>query len=111
MRKRKAITLAAGGRWPDQEGGFGVPFNWVKIDNRGSNAVDFALSGTPTAGDKIDTLLTVGAGKCRVFNVAGPKGGDEQEDWPDELKLISTSGTTLELEIADHPIVDLTLAT
>lgn len=111
MRKRIPITLAAGGRWPDAGGGLGFPFNWVKIDNRGSNGVDFSLSANPAAGDKTDTVLTVGSGKCRVFNVAGPKGGDEEEDWPDELHLVSASGTSLELEIADHPIVDMTFAT
>lgn len=111
MRKRVPITLAAGGRWPAADGGLGVCFNWVKLDNRGSNAVDFALSATPTAGDKTDTLLTVGAGKVRIFNVAGPKGGDEQEDWPDALFLTSTSGTSLVLEVADHPIVDMVFAT
>lgn len=110
MRKRIPITLAAGGRWPDAGGDLGVPFNWMLLDNKGSNSVDVALSGTPTAGDKIDTLFTVSAGKCRVKNVAGPKGGDEEEDWPREVKLVSTGGTTLLLEIADHPIVDMTFA-
>lgn len=111
MRHRKAITLAAGGRWPDGDGGFGVAFNWIKVDNKGSNAVDLALSGTPTAGDKIDTLLTVAAGKCRVFNVAGPDAGDGHTNWPDELRLVSTLGTSLVLEVDDHPIVDMTFTT
>jgi hypothetical protein len=112
VRKRLPITLAAGGRWPDAGGGFGVCFNWLKIDNRGSNAVDVALSATPTAGDKTDTLFTVGAGKVRVLNVAGPRGiSGDPDDWPDEVKLVSTSGTTLVLEIADHPIVDMVFAT
>ena len=113
MRKRQAITLAAGGRWPDAGGGFGVRFNWVRVDNRGSNSVDVALSGTPAAGDKIDTLLTVGAGKSRVFNVAGPKDADgtRTEDWPDQINLVSASGTTVLLEVADHPIVDMTFTT
>lgn len=113
MRKRLAITLAAGGRWPDSGGGFGVPFNWILIDNKGSNSVDVALSGTPTAGDKIDTLYTVGSGKVRVKNVAGPRSSDdqEQEDWPDEVRLVSASGTTLVLEVADYPIVDMIFAT
>jgi len=112
MRKRQAIVLAAAGRWPDAGGGFGVRFNWVKVDNRGSNAVDVALSGTPTAGDKVDTLLTVGGGKVRVFNVAGPKQAEgPAEDWPDEINLVSASGTTVVLEVADHPIVDMDFAT
>ena|SRR5215472_5101382 len=113
MRIRRAITLAGGGRWPDAAGGFGVRFNWVKVDNRGSNAVDVALSATPAAGDKVDTLLTVGAGKVRVFNVAGPKNADgtNTEDWPDEINLVSASGTNVVLEVADHPIVDFSLAT
>jgi hypothetical protein len=112
VRERRAITLAAAGRWPDAGGGFGVCFNWIKIDNKGSNAVDVALSATPTAGDKIDVLFTVGAGKVRVLNVAGPRGIEgDQDDWPDAVYLVSTSGTTLVLEIADHPIVDMIFAT
>lgn len=113
MRKRFAITLAAGGRWPDGgTGGTGVCFNWLKIDNKGSNPVDVALSATPTAGDKTDTLFTVGAGKVRVLNVAGPKHIDgDQDDWPDAVYLVSASGSTLVLEVADHPIVDMVYGT
>lgn len=111
MRKRVAIPLAAGGRWPDGGGALSVPFNWVKIDNRGANPVDVALSANPAAGDKIDTLMTVAAGKVRVFNVAGPRPGDGRgEDWPDEIRLVSALGTTVVLELADHPIVDMTFA-
>lgn len=112
MRKRVAVVLAAGGRWPDTGGSFGVPFNWIKVDNKGSNAVDVALSNNPAAGDKIDTLFTVGAGKVRVLNVAGPRHIEgDQDDWPDLINLVSASGTTLVLEIADHPIVDMVFAT
>jgi len=114
VRKRFAVTLAAGGRWPDgQTGGIGFCFNWVKVDNKGSNAVDLGLNAGPTAADKIDTYLTVGGGKSRVFNVAGPKNSDgtNTEDWPDQVYLVSASGTTLLLEVADHPIVDMVYAT
>lgn len=109
MRKRQAILLAANGRWPDAGGGFGVRFNWVKVDNRGTNPVDVALSGTPASGDKIDTLMTVAGGRCRVFNVAGPKDpdGSRTEDWPDQINLVSASGTNVILEVADYPIFDL----
>lgn len=113
MRKRVTITLAAGGRWPDANGGFGVRFNWVKVDNRGgSNPVDVGLNANPAAGDKIDTYLTVSKGTVRVFNVAGPRSAEGPgEDWPDEINLVSASGTTLVLEVADHPIVDMVYAT
>lgn len=114
MRKRQPITLAAAGRWPDAGGGLGIPFNWLKIDNRGAGAVDVALSANPTAGDKTDTLFTVAAGKVRVVNVAGPRQGpnaDAAEEWPSEVRLVSASGTTLVLEVADHPIVDMVFAT
>lgn len=114
MRKRFPITLAAGGRWPDaQTGSPGFRFNWVKIDNRGTGPVDVALSGKPAAGDLTDTLLTVGAGKVRVFNVASPKDheGKVQDDWPDEINLVSALGSTVLLELADHPIVDMDFAT
>jgi hypothetical protein len=114
MRKRFAIVLAAAGRWPDaQTGGIGFPFNWVKVDNKGSGALDLALSATPAAGDKVDTYATIAAGKSRVFNVAGPRNPDGtlSEDWPDQVYLVSTNGTTLLLEVADHPIVDMTYTT
>ena len=112
MRKRTTVVLAAGGRWPDANGGFGVCFNWVRIDNRGNNAVDMALAANPAAADLQSTYLTVGSGKCRVFNVAGPRSEEgAQENWPDELFLVSASGTTVVVEIADHPIVDMTFAT
>lgn len=112
MRKRKAIVLAANGRWPDAGGGFDVPFNWLKVDNRGSASVDVSLAANPTAGDLLSTLFTVGNGKVRVMNLAGPhKPGETQEDWPDAVFLVSASGTTVLLEIADHPIVDMDFAT
>lgn len=114
MRKRFALTLAANGRWPDGGvGGIGFPFNWVKIDNKGSASVDVGINAFPQAGDKIDTYCTVGNGKVRVFNLAGPKNADgtRTEDWPDQLYLVSASGTTLLLEVADHPIVDMDNAT
>ena len=119
MRQRYAVTLAAGGRWPDASAGGGVnlpPFNWVKIDNKGSNAVDVGLNANPTAGDKIDTLLTVKAAAVRVFNVGGPvpPGSDHPDagdSWPQELHLVSASGTTLLVEISDHPIIDMVFST
>lgn len=109
MRKRWPIVLAAGGRWPDADDNVGEPFNWVKIDNRGANDVDVSLGSNPIAGNLEQTLLTVSSGKVRVFNVAGPKqqDGTRGGDWPDEIFLVSASGTTLMLEVADHPIVDL----
>lgn len=114
MRKRYAVTLAAGGRWPDIEDNVPrVPFNWVKIDNQGgSNPVDFGLNAQPT-GDK---LGTVNKGICRVFNVAGPHppgsdSPDAGEGWPTSIHLVSASGTTVLIEIADHPIVDMSFTT
>lgn len=113
MRKRLAVTIGANGRWPDAQGGFGVRFNWLLIDNRGSNSVDVSLSANPTAGDHKNTLFTVGSGKVRVKNVAGPLGQDGKpgEDWPEEVYLVSTAGSDVEIEVADHPIVDMSFAT
>lgn len=114
MRKRFAITLAAGGRWPDgQTGGIGFPFNWVKVDNKGAAAVSVGLNAQVAAGDAIDSYLTVVNGRVRVFNVAGPKlsDGSNMEDWPDQVYLVSATGTTVLLEVADHPIVDMEYAT
>lgn len=116
MRKRFAITLAANGRWPDATvSGPGFRFNWVKIDNRGAASVDVGFNAGPTAGDKIDTLMTVGNGKVRVFNISGPlrkpDGTQSEEEWVDQIYLVSAAGTTLILEVADHPIVDMVYAT
>ena len=114
MRKRFPVTLAAGGRWPDaQTGGIGFFFNWVKVDNKGSNPCQVGLNAGVQAGDNIDSYLTVGSGKVRVFNVAGPKqaDGSNLEDWPDQVYVVSTLGTTLLIEVADHPIVDMPFAT
>ena len=117
MRRRYAVTLAAGGRWPDVGDSLSMPrFNWVKIDNKGSASVDVSLNANPTAGDKIDTLFTVGNGKVRTLNVAGPHppGSDHPdagEGWPDIVHLVSASGTTVVVELADHPIVDMEFAT
>jgi hypothetical protein len=113
MRKRVPITLAAGGRWPDVGGGFGVRFNWVRVDNRGgSNPVDVGLSANPAAGDKIDTYLTVSKGTVRCFNVAGPASAEgEAPNWPDEIFLVSALGTNVVLEVSDHPIVDMVFTT
>lgn len=117
MRKRYFVTLAAGGRWPDIEDNVPrVPFNWLLVDNRGSNSVDVTLNPGSAAGDKSDTLCTVGNGKVRVKNLAGPHppGSDHPdagEGWPHEVHLVSASGTTVVVEIADHPIVDIESAT
>lgn len=114
MRRRFPITLAANGRWPDaQSGGISQPFNWIKIDNRGSGSVDVAFSAKPTSGDVADTVLTVSGNKVRVFNCAGPLNpdGTRTEDWPDQVYLVSAGGTSLILEVADRPIVDMVYAT
>lgn len=117
MRKRYPVTLVAGGRWPDVGDGISFPrFNWCLIDNKGTNAVDVSLNANPAAGDKIDTLFTVAGGKVRVKNVAGPHAPgsdtpDAGEGWPNQLFLVSASGTTVLVEVADHPIVDMEFAT
>jgi hypothetical protein len=114
VRKRKTLVLAAGGRWPDANGGFGMRFNWCKLDNRGgTNSVEFGLAANMTAGDASSGVIgSVSKGVCRVFNLAGPLTADGPgEDWPQEIYLVSASGTTVVLEIADHPIVDMSFAT
>ena len=115
MRKRFAIVLAAGGRWPDAStGGIGFAFNWVKVDNKGaSNPVHVGLNAQVAAGDPVDAYLVVEKSTVRVFNVAGPKNADgtNMEDWPDQVYLVSAAGTTVLLEVADHPIVDMIFAT
>jgi len=115
VRRRYPVTLAAGGRWPDVGDAIGLPrFNWVLVDNKGSNPVDVGLN-PPSPGDKTDVLFTVQGGRCRVKNVAGPHppGSDTPdagEGWPNQLFLVSSQGTTVEIEVADHPIVDMALA-
>ncbi|HEX6476679.1 MAG TPA: hypothetical protein VF005_05345, partial [Acidimicrobiales bacterium] len=81
-----------------------------------SNSVDFGLSSKPASGDHIDTYGTVSAGKCRVFNVSGPlKGAPDPENSGEneinQVYLVSTAGTDVVLEVADHPIVDMTFPT
>lgn len=111
MRQRFYVTLGAGGRWPDAVGGNNLPaFNWVKVDNRGAGAVTVGLNPQPGASDALDYLLQVPAGVCRVFNVAGANrdvSDDPGNAWPSELHLVSSAGSTVMVEIADHPIVDL----
>jgi hypothetical protein len=109
VRQRFRFTLAAAGRWPDADGGRNLPkFNWVRIDNRGANPVVVGLNAQP-GNDQIDFIASVSAGKVRVFNVGPPaeRIQDSSDAWPDELHLFSVLGTTLEIDIADYPLVDL----
>jgi len=98
----------AGQTWPgpaDQP--IPGPFNWVRIDNRGAG--DVALGFTPTFGQSslTDYDRKVSAGKVRVFNVAGPENGEDSDAWPNKLFVRAVAATTVLIEIADHPIVDL----
>jgi len=119
MRKRFPILLAANGRWPDAgTGGIGFTFTWAKIDNRGSNPVTVGLNANVTAGDLMDSYMTVAGGKVRVFNLSGPKHTSEHQDQlptgenaVNQIYLVSALGTTLFLEVADYPIVDMVFAT
>jgi hypothetical protein len=110
MRLRFVFApTAAGQAWPgpgDQQ--ITVPFNWVKIDNRGAGgvAVGFNNALVNQAGLS-DYYLTVSAGKVRVFNVGGPKNGEDSDNWPNKLVVKAVAATTVLIEIADHPIVDL----
>lgn len=117
MRKRYFWKpTGAGQRWPDPaaSGGQGglVPFNWLKIDNRGANPVRVSLS-PQAADDDMDYIASVKNGEVRTMNLAGPHDVAEKGDgWPHEISLISvTGGTTVLIEIADHPIVDTEFAT
>ncbi len=98
---------AAGQVWPGPaDQAIPAAFNWVKIDNRGAGAV--AVGFTSTVQDVgTDEYLRVPAGGVRVFNVAGPKNGDDSDAWPGRLFLRAVAATTVLVELADHPIVDL----
>lgn len=121
MRKRFPITLVAGGKWPDAAtGGIGFYFNWVKVDNKGANAVDLSLAPAQAQGDLVNNYASISAGKVRVFNLASARRGtpddediDKGEDWPDQVYLVCAiaGGTTVLLEVADHPLVDLSNVT
>lgn len=117
MRQRYPVVLAAGGRWPTAaEGGTIRRFCWLKVDNKGSNAVSVSLNANFNPGDKADELAEVGAGKCRILNVAGPhppgsNHPDADDAWPDQVYLASVSGTTVVVEVDQFPIVDMTFAT
>lgn len=111
MRQRFTwLASAANARWPEDvqvEGGVSLrPFNWVKIDNRGANDVVVGF-GNPSVSDR-DYVVKVKAGKCRVFNVEGPVGGNDIEALPHELNLQVLVGvTTVLIEVDDSPIVDM----
>jgi hypothetical protein len=115
VRKRFIAVLTANTGWPDStaNGGPGFRFNWIKLDNVGGSPADFALAPLNVFGDNQRHFLTVSQGKVRVFNVAGPPNPDGSctEDWPDAFFLFSQGGTTVMIEVADHPIVDITLPT
>lgn len=115
MRKRFQVVLLANGQWPDaQTGGIGFQFNWVKVDNRGTGKVDLGLSPLQVQADLVAGLMTVSGGKVRVFNLGGAKrpDGTWPDDVPDQVYLkADNSGTTVVLEVADEPIVDLVSAT
>ena len=113
MRKRFTVVLAANGFWPDADTAIGFRFNWVKLDNVGGTPVDFGFTPFRVFGDNQVHWLTCSQGKVRVFNVAGPRNADGSipEDWPDQIWLLSQGGTTVQVEVADHPIVDMTFAT
>jgi hypothetical protein len=120
VRKRFPIVLAANAKWPDAAaGGIGFYFNWVKVDNKGAGPVDISLAPAMTQGDLVNNYATITAGKVRVFNLAGPRRGtpddqdvDKGEDWADQVYLVvGATGTTVLLEVADHPLVDLSNVT
>jgi hypothetical protein len=111
VRQRFAwLASAANARWPDDIGGINLPaFNWVRIDNRGANDVVVAF-GNPSSSD-MDYDRKVKAGQVRTFNIAGPNRDEKEDAWSQELHLQALSGvTTVMIEIADHPIVDLPYA-
>ena len=112
MRKRYVVQLAASGKWPDAGvSSIGFPFNWVKVDNRGATDVDVSLTPPGIQGDLATNYLTVKTGKVRVFNLAGPKNSDDTpyDEWPNQIWLVCGSGgsSTVMLEVADCPIVDM----
>jgi hypothetical protein len=99
---------AVGQTWPgpgDQP--IPAPFNWCKVDNRGAGDVAVGFASTVQAASGIDYYLQVRAGQVRVFNLGGPKNGDDSDHWPNRLFLRAIAATTVLVEIADHPIVDL----
>lgn len=116
MRERYYWTASAGGaRWPDDVGGLNLPpFNWVKIDNRGANDVTVGVTN-PAVGDDMTYLVKVKSGKTRVFNIAGPERMETEGEagpslnWSQTLDILcaAAGATTLLIEIADHPIVDM----
>lgn len=109
MRLRFSFApTAAGQTWPgpaDQP--IPGPFNWVRIDNKGAGDVVVGWASTVAQGTLTDYDRKVSAGKTRVFNVAGPKNGQDDDAWPQRLFVRAVAATTVQIELADHPIVDL----
>jgi len=109
MRKSWRVVLAAGGTWPDAgTPGPNCPFNWVLVDNQGgSNSV--AVGWELPAGSATP-YKTVKPNSVRVFNCGAPRphaADDPHPSWPEKLYLSSASGTTVVVEVADYPLVDL----
>lgn len=97
--------------WPGpQDQPIPAPFNWAKVDNRGAGDlwVGFAATVQNVA---TDYYLQVRAGTVRVFNLGGPKNGDDSDAWPNRLFVRAVAATTALIEIADHPLVDLQAVT
>lgn len=109
MRLRWYFNPSAAGQvWPGpKDQPIPAPFNWVKIDNRGPSSLSVGWTASVQASVATDYYLTVPPGSTRVFNVAGPKNGDDSDAWPTRLFLVAAANTTALIEIADHPIVDL----
>lgn len=109
MRLRFTFApTAAGQAWPGpQDQPIPAPFNWVRIDNKGAGNVVVGWSNTVAQGTLTDYDRLISAGKVRVFNVGGPKNGEDSDAWPNRLVVKAVAATTVQIEIADHPIVDL----
>lgn len=113
MRKRFFWSpTGANQRWPagDSVGapGHAVPFNWLKIDNRGAGAVNVFLDNGPASNDQMLYYMAVASGKVRVVNLAGPHDDPDAGDaWPRDLTLIAQGATTCMIEISDHEITDI----
>lgn len=114
MRQYTGFLLPSGAVWPQSvagqagggSGGGGinfVRFNWVRIHNRGASDVIVDTAAIPQNLSNLYREI-VYAGQRRVFNFGGDK-----DDWPQELHILNIGAvtTTIFVEIADSPIVDI----
>lgn len=107
MREHFAVTIPAGGYWPDQNGGHDVQaFKWLRVHHRTSTATEpvyCSLAGPPSS-DPATFWEVYAPGQRRVRNVGGI-----HDAAADRLHFLNAdaAAVTIWVEVADTPIIDV----